>query len=337
MVLPLGLNLCNLTPWPSTTARAFSSLGDLELSREFALLPGGSLKTGEFGIIKFEKLFLYRNRARVINSRNFRFTLKIRTLFEQRAVALEPGALEGEILPPGPTLVISDLHIGFEEKFKSSGVNIESNIDKMATELEALIDQTRAEALVIAGDVKSGIDRILQSEWENVPKFLNRISKKCRVTIVPGNHDGGLQNLLPDSVQLADINGLAIEDTLIIHGHTRPLSKFKDCTRLIMGHVHPIFQKRGNPLSGSPVWAFVRLSKKAIFPDILGDEGSMMDVIVVPSFNSDLTVSGYFGEEINSERRQSPIVRELKTAPEAIITTLNAEVIGDAALLPSVF
>ncbi len=263
--------------------------------------------------------------------------LKIKTLFEQRGVLLQPSPVEGEILPPGPTLVISDLHIGFEEKFKSSGVNIETNIAKMAAELEAIIDQNRAEALVIAGDVKSGIDRITQSEWENVPKFLNRISKKCRITIVPGNHDGGLQNLVPDSVQVADINGIAIEDTLVIHGHTRPLAKFKDCNRVIMGHVHPIFQKRGNPLSGLPVWAFVRLSKKALLQEIIGEEDSMVDVIVLPSFNSDLTVSGYFGEEINSERRQAPVVRELRTAPEAIITTLNAEVIGDASLLPSVF
>jgi uncharacterized protein len=263
--------------------------------------------------------------------------LKIKTLFEQRAVVLEPGPVEGEILPPGPTLVISDLHIGFEEKFKSSGINIEPNINKMATELETIIDENHMDALIIAGDVKSGIDRIMQSEWENVPKFLNRIAKKCHVTIVPGNHDGGLQNLLPDSVQLADINGVVIEDTLIIHGHTRPLSKFKDCSRVLMGHVHPIFQKRGNPLSGSPVWAFVRVSKKALFQDIIGSDDEMVDVIVMPSFNSDLTVSGYFGQEISAERRQSPIVRELRLAPEAIITTLNAEVIGDAALLPSVF
>jgi uncharacterized protein len=262
--------------------------------------------------------------------------LKIKTLFEQRAVLLQPSQVEGEILPPPPTVVVSDLHIGFEEKFKSSGVNIESNITKMAGELESIIDQNRAENLVIAGDVKSGIDRIMQSEWENVPKFLNRISKRCHITIVPGNHDGGLQNLVPDSVQIADINGIAIEDTLILHGHTRPLAKFKDCNRVLMGHVHPIFQKRGNPLSGSPVWAFVRLSKKALFQDVIGEEGAMVEIIVLPSFNSDLTVSGYFGEEINAERRQSPVVRELRNAPEAIITTLKAEVIGDAALLPSV-
>ncbi len=189
---------------------------------------------------------------------------------------------------------------------------------------------------MIAGDVKSGIDRIMQSEWENVPKLLGRISKKCHVTIVPGNHDGGLQNLVPDSVQIADINGIMIEDTLIIHGHTRPLPKFKDCNRILMGHVHPIYQKRGSPLSGMPVWAFVRVTKKSLFQEIISDD-SLVEVIVIPSFNLDLVVSGYISDEIRDERRVSPIVRELKSAQEAIITTLNGEVIGDSSLLSMIF
>jgi uncharacterized protein len=262
--------------------------------------------------------------------------LKIKTLFDKRAILLEPDLNQEQFSPFGTTIVVADLHIGFEEKFKSSGINIESNIEKMASELETLIDQNKAKNLVIAGDVKSGIDRILQSEWENVPRLLGRLARKCRVTIVPGNHDGGLQNLVPESVEIADINGIVIGDSLVFHGHTRPLPKFKDCARILMGHVHPIYQKRGSPLSGMPVWAFVRLSKKALFPEIIED-GSMMEVIVIPSFNYDLVISGYAADEIRSERRLSPMVRELKSAPEAIITTLNAEVIGDASLLPAIF
>lgn len=263
--------------------------------------------------------------------------MKIKTLFEKRAVVLEPDAIPEGSLLASTSLVVADLHIGFEEKFKSSGINIESNVDKMVAELENLIDENNIENLVIAGDVKSGIDRILQSEWENVPKFLSRLSKKCHVIIVPGNHDGGLQNLIPDHVQIADVNGIVIGDTLVIHGHTRPLAKFSNCNRILMGHVHPIYQKKGSPLSGMPVWAFVRVSRKALFQQIIPDEeDSMVEVIIIPSFNLDLIVSGFISEQINAERRLSPIVRELKSAPEAMITTLNAEVIGDSSLLTTV-
>lgn len=261
----------------------------------------------------------------------------VKTLFEKRAIILEAD-FSAETLTPGKFLVIADLHIGFEEKYKSSGINIESNVQKMAAELEEIIDQNNISNLVIAGDVKSGIDRILQSEWENVPKFLSRLARRCRVTIVPGNHDGGLQNLVPDSVEIADINGILIGDSLVIHGHTRPLSKFSDCARILMGHIHPIYQKRGSPLSGMPVWAFVRISRKSLFPEKISDgDDSMVEVIVIPSFNHDLVVSGYAAEEFRSERRQAPIVRELKEAREAIVTTLNADVIGDADLLRTIF
>jgi uncharacterized protein len=264
--------------------------------------------------------------------------MRVRTLFEKRAIVLEPD-LPAELFT-GAVLVVADLHIGFEEKYRSTGINIESNVQKMASELENIIDENKVTSLVIAGDVKSGIDRILQSEWENVPKLLNRLARKCRVTIVPGNHDGGLQNLVPDNVEVADINGVLIGDTLIIHGHTRPLAKFSDCQRIIMGHVHPIYQKRGSPLSGMPVWAFVRVTRSSLFPEKIpadGDSSSMVEVIVLPSFNYDLVVSGYAAEEFRSERRSAPLVRELKDAPEAIITTLSADVIGDASLLPTIF
>ena len=257
--------------------------------------------------------------------------MKIKALFERRAVLLEQMEFEGK---RGRGLVVSDLHIGFEEKFKSSGINIQSNVEKMQRELESLITENEISNLIIAGDVKSGTDRIFQSEWENVPRFLSALSKKCRVTVVSGNHDGGLSNLVPDSVQVIDSNGLAVGDTLIMHGHTRPLIKFKDCKRILMGHLHPIYQKKGSPLSGTPVWLFLKIEKKFLFKEIIDD--SLMEVIVIPSFNADLTVTGYFNEEAKAERRLSPIVKELDNASEAMITTLNAEVIGDASLLPSV-
>lgn len=263
--------------------------------------------------------------------------MKIKTLFEKRAVVLEPDLAPEQSSSFDITVVVADLHIGFEEKFRTSGINIESNAQKMASDLEEMIEENHASSLIIAGDVKSGVDRILQSEWENVPRLLNRLSKKCKVTIVPGNHDGGIQNLVPESVEVGNINGTVAGDTLIIHGHTRPLPKFKDCNRILMGHVHPVYQRRGSPLSGMPVWIFARLTRKSLYPELISDNSSMVEIVVIPSFNYDLTVSGYAADEIRVERRVSPLVRVLKTAPEAIITTLNAEVIGDAALLQSIF
>jgi hypothetical protein len=208
----------------------------------------------------------------------------------------------------------------------------------MIVELESLIDDNGVTDLIVNGDVKSGIDHILESEWDNVPRFFSRISKHCRVSVVPGNHDGGLSNLLPDSTVLQDINGILIDDTLILHGHTRPLIKFKDCRRIITGHIHPIFQKNGSPLSGQPVWVFLKVQKKLVFREMLEqdvDVNSMFEVVVMPSFNRELSSAGFHTEDGREERKGSSLARDLKLAEEAVVVTLNGEIIGDRSLLPS--
>jgi uncharacterized protein len=250
-------------------------------------------------------------------------------LYDRRAVLLESN------IDSNRYLVISDLHIGFEEKFRGSGVRLRPSIDSMVNDLESLIDQYTVTDLVINGDVKSGIDRILESEWNNVPKFFSGATKKCRVTVVPGNHDGGLAALLPEGVTLEDINGKLIEDTLILHGHTRPLIKFKDCKRMILGHVHPIFRKKGSPLSGKPVWAFLKIRKKLVFRELLEDQNldSLLEVVVMPSFNTELSASGYVPEGEYESRKGFSLSKDLKMAEDAVIVTLEGEVIGDVSSL----
>ena len=254
--------------------------------------------------------------------------MKVNCLYDKRAVLLEQAQTR--------TLVVSDLHIGFEEKFKVSGIRIQPNVESMLTELESIINETNATDLILNGDVKSGIGHILESEWETVPSFLSRLSRICRVSVVPGNHDGGLVNLLPSNVQLEDVNGKIVSDTLVLHGHTRPLIKFKDCRRLIIGHIHPVFHKTGNPLSGRPVWAFLKIPKKTVFGELLEEAQTSLDVIVMPSFNLELASSGLALNYQREEQRAAPLALNLMDSEEAMIVTLNGEIIGDVSQLSSI-
>ena len=258
--------------------------------------------------------------------------MKAKVLFKSRALILEDDTDAITSRRERRCLVVGDLHIGFEDKFQSAGVRLSSNQGAMLEEILGLISENQISDLVVNGDVKSGTDRILGSEWENVPKFFTRLVQEVRVHIVTGNHDGGLSYLLPTGIDLIDSNGFFISDTLILHGHTRPLPKFSSCRRLIMGHVHPIFQQSGSPLSGQPVWIFLKVRRSSIFPDVI-TEDSMLDVILMPSFNLDLVVSGFSADTAREERRVAPLVRELRTASEAVVTTLDGEVIGDASFL----
>jgi putative SbcD/Mre11-related phosphoesterase len=260
--------------------------------------------------------------------------LKAKVLYESRAVVLYEEENSAKRY-----LVVGDLHIGFEERFQSSGVQLQSNSERMLSDLINLIHDNRITDLIINGDVKSGTDRILKSEWENVPKFFSTLARECGILVVPGNHDGGLTYLLPSTVELLDINGLLLSGNLILHGHTRPLTKYMaECRRVIMGHVHPIFQRRGNPLSGQPVWVMLKVPKNSVFKEALPESGSssIVEVILMPSFNLDLVVAGYSAEAAREERRIAPLVRELKAAKDAVITTLHGEVIGNLSLLEDI-
>lgn len=245
-------------------------------------------------------------------------------------------------------LVVSDLHIGFEERFRGAGVSLEPRISGMIQEISQLIERYKVTDFLVNGDVKSGVDRILPSEWENVPKFFETILSSCRVSVIPGNHDGGLNHILPSGVELLDSAGTMISGNLIMHGHTRPSSKFFDCKRLFIGHVHPIFQKRGSPLSGQPVWVFFKAQRDQIFKGLVEengadesrggqkDGGNVLAITVMPSFNMELIIAGYAADAAKQERRIAPLLRDLKNTNEAMITTLDGELIGDQSLLPNV-
>lgn len=99
-----------------------------------------------------------------------------------------------------------------------------------------------------------------------------------------------------------------------------------------MGHIHPIFQKRGSPLSGNPVWVFLRVPKKSVFEGLLEEDASTVEVVLMPSFNLELASTGY-ASETRSERRVAPLVKCLREAQEALVLTLQGEVVGDASIL----
>jgi putative SbcD/Mre11-related phosphoesterase len=285
------------------------------------------------------------------DSRDFT-AIRLKPLYKHRAIVLTSDSERKRYL------VVSDLHIGFEEKFRGAGISIQPRIDKITTELLEIIAKERITHLIVNGDVKSGTDRITRSEWDNVPKFFDSMLSKCSVAVIPGNHDGGLQYLVPNKVELLDSNGAMISDTLILHGHTRPLAKFHDCRRVVMGHVHPIYMKKGSPLSGQPVWVFMKAPKKNIFRkrdvgvrsndgassaeeeedehDDNGEENDSVEVILMPSFNLELVVAGFALDAARQERRMAPLLRDLHRVPEAMVITLDGDLIGDASLIPQI-
>jgi putative SbcD/Mre11-related phosphoesterase len=227
-------------------------------------------------------------------------------------------------------LVITDIHIGFESNLAQNKIFVGKNttLNESIQKISSIIDLQNPDSLILLGDIKSGISRILKSEWDEVPEFLSAISKKTETVLIPGNHDANISRLTPDGITLISSLGMVLEDTLLTHGHTMPTENFSQVSRIVMGHVHPVFFDEDSILNGQRVWVSIKTAKENIFPSGSGQ----LEIIIVPSFNRYFyaTKKRYYKKSI------SPIIEKIKDVSSAKIVTLDGTIIGDESLLSSV-
>ena len=220
-------------------------------------------------------------------------------------------------------IVISDLHIGFEERFNKQGISIQSSTEKMQKVLSELIKKEKPDSVIILGDIKDSIVSITRSERIEVPRFFRAISKLVDIVVIPGNHDGNISYLLPDNIEIGDSRGIKIDSTVLLHGHTNINETFNDVKKIIIGHLHPIYNQQNSPLSGYQIWSILKTKTNDLFEKNNED----IEIITVPSFNKELTASGF---SIHRKKNICPIIR--KTRPyinEAVFLTLEGDIIGD--------
>ena len=226
-------------------------------------------------------------------------------------------------------LVVADLHIGFEKTLLANEIHVEPKelVQEALDSLLSIIQQEKPDSLILLGDVKSGIDFISKIEWQAVPLFFE-VGKKIETIVIPGNHDGNIQKLLPDGITLASSSGLVIGDTLLTHGHTMPSENLSHINKIVMGHIHPVFFQEGSVLDGQRVWVSIQAQKNQLFPSSSGN----LEIIIVPSFNKYFyaTQKRYYKKSI------SPIIQSIKNFQSAKIVTLDGSIIGNESMIENV-
>jgi putative SbcD/Mre11-related phosphoesterase len=248
-------------------------------------------------------------------------------MVQARIVPSHPALiLEGK----NRSLVVTDLHIGFEANLAANDIFVGKNttVNETILELEKIIDETHADSLILLGDVKSSIKSISKNEWDEIPLFFNKLKEKCDVTLVPGNHDANIARLVPDGISMISLAGLVVENMLLTHGHTMPTENFSHVDKIIMGHVHPVFFDADSVLNGNRVWVTIKTQKEKIFPSASGE----IEILVVPSFNK------YFYATYKKQYKRSisPIIEKAKDVSSAKILTLDGTIIGDESILKQV-
>jgi putative SbcD/Mre11-related phosphoesterase len=221
------------------------------------------------------------------------------------------------------TLIIGDLHIGWEASLAEQGVHIPSQTPVLLEQLKKITEKTDPTRIIILGDIKHDVAKVGLTEWRDVPLFFDNLLKLRRETlIVPGNHDGNLEALVPREVRILPVSGTAIDSEVgVIHGHAWPDPSILGCNNIVMAHLHPVIILT-DALGFSTthqVWLRVNAEGEALARGLLrhmgvsvkGDARSEMKqrfnvnpsdprCIFVPSFNSRLA-----GQTINRGMRDA--------------------------------
>jgi putative SbcD/Mre11-related phosphoesterase len=217
------------------------------------------------------------------------------------------------------TLVIGDLHIGIEYDFRKSGIYIPSQTGVMASRISRLLKETKARKLVILGDIKHKVPGISWQELREVPEFLSMLGKKVPVEIVPGNHDDGLADIVPN-LKIHPSSGFLLGRVYLCHGHSWPSAEFLNADYVVTAHRHPLVEIRDR-LGCSwryPVWVRAGLNKSGIAEKFPEAKGRLPGLVVMPAFN---TFAGGLPVNLQKHMRQEkeyvgPLIRsaEMKKA-----------------------
>ena len=247
--------------------------------------------------------------------------------------------LQTRIIPSKPAmilegkeknLIITDMHIGFENSFVSNEIFIgkNSSINETIQDILEIIDVEKPDSVILLGDIKSSIKNISKSEWDEVPLFFEKIKQKSNVVLIPGNHDSNIQRLIPDGISMISSTGMVEENILLTHGHTMPSENFSHVDKIVMGHVHPVFFQEDSVLNGQRVWVSLKTEKQNIFPNKTGE----IEITIIPSFNKYF----YATHKKKYKKSISPIIEKIKNISSARIITLDGTIIGNESIIEQV-
>ena len=202
------------------------------------------------------------------------------------------------------TLVIADVHIGYEEALNRQGILIpRAQFGEMVKRMEKIfgsLNGKKIKRIVVNGDLKHEFGIISEQEWRNTLKFIDLLSRHCNeVILIKGNHDTILGPIAEKrNVKILDhlmIKSISKKSgkILILHGDKIPGKQLlKEASVVIIGHEHPAVSLKEGP----------RVEQYKCF---LKGKHKGKNLIVQPSFNSIAE-----GTDILKDKILSPFLKQ---------------------------
>jgi len=139
------------------------------------------------------------------------------------------------------SIVVSDLHLGYESHMAKNGVLIPKvNLKKILKDFETAIKETDAKSIIVVGDIKNDFSTVEEDEFNE----LYEIIKFCKghsveLLLIKGNHDNFIDRYR-DPFKLKMYTGEAeFGDYFFFHGDKMPKLPKKKPKLMISGHEHP--------------------------------------------------------------------------------------------------
>ena len=219
-------------------------------------------------------------------------------------------------------LIMSDLHYGVEAEMLRGGVWVPNRSTSRTEKILKLIKENKAKKLILLGDVKHQVPHNSKQQRTDLEQFFMATTRIVDVEIVPGNHDGGLANIAPDTVKFHESVGCTIGNIGLSHGHAWPSQEVMNSEILVMGHEHPAFsfRDRVDKLHSEPCWLrapMIEHERYERVPDLL---------IVMPAFGE------LAGRTMNREplKGLGPVLRNgLADLSKARVETLEGLEFGE--------
>lgn len=191
------------------------------------------------------------------------------------------------------TLVIADVHIGYEEALSKQGVLMPKFQFKETKErIDKILKRVKVEKIIVNGDFKHEFGSISDSEWREALQLLDFLMENKEIILIKGNHDNVIEPIA-DKRGLDILKGYDINDVYFCHGDFIPEDEdFKRAKVIVIGHEH----------SAVSIGTKIR---KEIYKCFLKGRWEDKILIVMPSFN--LVTEG---TDVLKEKLLSPFLKQ---------------------------
>ncbi|MGM5488766.1 MAG: metallophosphoesterase [Nanobdellota archaeon] len=185
----------------------------------------------------------------------------------------------------GDTLIIADLHLGYEEALARNGYMIPRyQFRETVKRLLNILEETQVSRIIINGDLTHEFSRVSRQERKDTQKLLSMLKRRYEVNLVKGNHD-----TMVDHLDVPVYDRLEVDNHLLIHGHEIPEIP-DNIETIVIGHEHPAISIGDNV-------------RKETYKCFLMGQWQHKRLIVVPSFNQVTE-----GTDVSREKLLSPFL-----------------------------